>query len=70
MIPVVLQANAYMNATFCIASARSGWDDDHFELIAGSCIVNPEGVVIAESKTLGDELVVAEIDLDECLCVI
>lgn len=67
---VVCQANAYTNATFCITSARSGWDDGHFELIAGSCIINPEGVIIAESKTLDDELVVAEIDLDDCLWVL
>ena len=66
-ISVVCQAHAYTNATFCITSARSSWDDGHFELIAGTCIINPEGFIIGESKTLDDELVVAEIDLEECL---
>lgn len=64
---VVTQANAYMNATFCIAAARCGWDDGHFELIGSSHIVDPEGHVVAESQTLGDELIVAEIDIDACL---
>ncbi|KAH8117264.1 carbon-nitrogen hydrolase [Phellopilus nigrolimitatus] len=64
---LVVQANAYMNATFCIASARAGWDDGHFELISGTMIVDPEGHVIAESQTTEDELVLAEIDLDACL---
>jgi predicted amidohydrolase len=29
-------------------------------------IVDPEGHIVAESKTEGDELVVATIDLDDC----
>lgn len=29
-------------------------------------IVNPEGHIVNESKTMDDELVVADIDLDEC----
>ena len=64
---VVVQANAYTNATFCITSARAGWDDGHFELITGTMIVDPEGYIVAESQTAEDELVVAEIDLDACL---
>ena len=56
-----------MNATFCIAAARCGWDDGHFELIGSSLIIDPEGHIMAESQTLDDELVVAEIDLDACL---
>jgi predicted amidohydrolase len=51
---------------FCITSARAGWDDDVHHLIPGSMIVDPEGHIVAESKTEGDELVVATIDLDDC----
>jgi predicted amidohydrolase len=29
-------------------------------------IVDPEGYIVAESQTEGDELVIAEIDLDAC----
>ncbi|THH05566.1 hypothetical protein EW146_g9872, partial [Bondarzewia mesenterica] len=51
---------------FCITSARCGWDDGKFELITGSMIVDPEGYIVAENKSDGDELVVADIDLDAC----
>ncbi|KAI5124357.1 hypothetical protein M0805_008964 [Coniferiporia weirii] len=64
---LVVQSNAYTNAMFCITSARAGWDDGHFELITGTMIVDPEGHIVAESRTADDELVVAEIDLDACL---
>ncbi|GFZ52199.1 hypothetical protein JCM24511_09972 [Saitozyma sp. JCM 24511] len=60
-------AHAYTNSMFCITSARSGVDDDLHPLIPGSMIVDPEGHIVAESTTEGDELVVAEVDLDECL---
>jgi predicted amidohydrolase len=51
---------------FCITSARAGVDDDLHPLIPGSMIVDPEGHIVAESKTEDDELVIAEIDLDDC----
>lgn len=63
---LVQQANSYMNACFSISAARCGVDDGKYELIAGSSICNPEGHVVAEAKTNGDELVVAEIDLADC----
>lgn len=63
---LVQQGNSYMNACFSISSARAGLDDGKYDLIGGSSIVSPEGHVIAEAKTKGDELVIAEIDLAEC----
>ena len=33
-------------------------------LIGGSVIVDPNGIVVAEAKSLGDEVIVAEADLD------
>ncbi|GAA5894958.1 uncharacterized protein JCM6883_002271 [Sporobolomyces salmoneus] len=63
---LVCQANAYTNATFLITAARCGNDDGIHPLISGSMIVDPEGHIVAENKTEEDELVVAEIDLDEC----
>lgn len=63
---LVQQANSYMNACFSISAARCGLDDGKYSLIGGSAIVDPEGHVVAEAKTKGDELVVAEIDLAEC----
>lgn len=63
---LVQQANSYMNACFSISVARCGLDDGKYDLIAGSAIVDPEGHVVAEAKTEGDELVVAQIDLEDC----
>ena len=59
------QANAYMNATWAVAVAKAG-DEDGSGLIGGSCIVDPNGVIVAEASTLGDEVVVADCDLDLC----
>ena len=63
---LVVQANAYMNATWAVAVAKAG-NEDGSGLIGGSCIVDPNGVIVAEAKTLGDELVVADCDFDLCL---
>jgi predicted amidohydrolase len=35
-------------------------------LIGGSCIVDPNGVVVAQAKTTADEVIVAEVDFDAC----
>jgi predicted amidohydrolase len=59
-----VQAGAYQNATFVIATAKAGDEDGH-PLFGGSCIVNPDGEIIASAKTDDDELVVATIDLDD-----
>jgi len=62
---LVAQANAYMNATWAIAVAKAG-DEDGSGLIGGSCIVDPNGRIVAQAKTLADEVIVADIDLDLC----
>jgi predicted amidohydrolase len=62
---LVTQANAYMNATWAIAVAKAG-EEDGSGLIGGSCIVDPNGRIAAEARTLADEVVVADIDLDLC----
>ena len=62
---LVTQANAYMNATWAIAVAKAG-NEDGSGLIGGSCIVDPNGRIVAEAKTLMDEVVVADLDLDLC----
>jgi predicted amidohydrolase len=59
------QSNAYMNATWAVAVAKAG-DEDGSGLIGGTCIVDPNGVIVAQAATLGDELVVADVDLDLC----
>ncbi len=62
---LVTQANAYMNATWAVAVAKAGVEDGA-GLIGGSCIVDSNGVVVAEAAGLGDEVVLAECDLDAC----
>ena len=63
---LVVQSNAYMNACWAISVAKAG-DEDGSGLIGGSCIVGPDGRIVAETRTLADEVIVAEIDLDACL---
>lgn len=62
---LVTQANAYMNSTWAISAAKAGVEDG-FGLIAGSCVVDPNGVVMAQAATMEDELVIADCDLDAC----
>jgi N-carbamoyl-D-amino-acid hydrolase len=62
---LVTQANAYMNATWAIAVAKAG-NEDGSGLIGGSCIVDPNGVIVAQAQTLADEVIVADLDLDLC----
>ena len=62
---LVTQANAYMNATWAISVAKAG-DEDGSGLIGGSCIVDPNGRIVAQADTLADEVIVADIDLDLC----
>ena len=59
------QANAYMNATWAVSVAKAG-NEDGSGLIGSSVIVDPNGVIVAQAKTLGDEVVVADCDLDAC----
>jgi predicted amidohydrolase len=60
---LTVQAGAYQNSTWAVAVAKGGTEDGH-PLIAGSIVVDPDGEIVAEAKTEGDELVVADCDLD------
>ena len=61
-----IQSGAYQNACFAIATAKAGTEDG-CELFGNSIIVNPQGQIMAEATTWGDELVVADLDLDQCI---
>ena len=58
-----LQAGAYQNSTWVVAVAKAGVEDG-FPLFGASCIVDPSGEIVAETKTEEDELIVADCDLD------
>ena len=62
---LVAQANAYMNATWAVAVAKAGVEDGS-GLIGASCIVDPNGRVVAQAETLEDEVIVADVGLDVC----
>jgi predicted amidohydrolase len=60
-----LQAGAYQNGTWVVGVAKAGREEG-CDLIGGSCIVAPTGEFVARASTLGDELVLADCDLDRC----
>jgi predicted amidohydrolase len=60
---LVLRAGAYENSCFVIGVAKAG-KEDGVEFIGGSCICDPFGQVLAKAAGIGDELIVARLDLD------
>ena len=62
---ISLQAGAYQNSCFVCGVAKAGIEGG-VQMMGGSCVVAPSGQIIAQSRTLEDELVLADIDLDEC----
>lgn len=61
-----MQAHSYTNACFSVSAGRAGYDDGKYSMIPGSCITDPEGRVLVETKTFEDEVIVADCNLDEC----
>jgi predicted amidohydrolase len=58
-----LQAGAYQNSTWVVAVAKAGVEDGH-PLFGCSVIVDPDGQVVAETRTEADEVIVYACDLD------
>ncbi len=58
-----MQAGDYQNSMWIIGTAKAGKEEGVTQ-IGGSAIIAPSGEIVATAKTLGDELVTAEIDLD------
>lgn len=58
------QAGAYQNSTWVVAVAKAG-NEDGFPLMAGTIIVDPQGLIVAETETDGDELITHTCDLDQ-----
>jgi N-carbamoyl-D-amino-acid hydrolase len=58
-----LQANAYQNAAWVLASAKCGAEDG-FGMIGGSAIVAPTGEIAAQALTEDDEVISATLDLE------
>ena len=62
---LTVQAGAYQNATYAVATAKAGVEDG-CELFGHSIIVNPQGEILAQATSWDDELVTADCDLDRC----
>ncbi len=58
-----LQAGAYQNATWVVAVAKAGVEDGH-HLMGGTCIVNPDGEIVAELEGEEDGVLVHDCDLE------
>ena len=63
---VTMQAGAYQNSTWVVGVAKAG-DEDGNDLMGGSVIIAPSGEIVAQCHTLGDELIVVDCDLDDCI---
>jgi predicted amidohydrolase len=60
---VTMQANAYQNGTWIVATAKAG-KEDGFAMIGGSVIIAPTGEITAQAITEGDEVITHACDLD------
>jgi predicted amidohydrolase len=54
---------AYSNGTFVIAAGKAGVENG-MRYIGGSLIAGPDGMIMKKARSMGDELVIAEIDMD------
>ncbi len=60
---LVMQAGAYQNGCFVIGVAKGGVEEG-VPSLAESAIYAPSGEILAQAATVGDEVIVATIDLD------
>src|SRR4029453_14447090 len=56
-----MRAGDYPKLCFLVGVAKAGVEDGG-QLIAGSCIIDPQGQVLAKAATRGDELITARTD--------
>ena len=62
---LVMQAGAYQNGTFVVGVAKGGCEEG-VDSLAESLIIAPSGEVLAKTVGNGDEVVVADCDLEWC----
>jgi predicted amidohydrolase len=58
-----LQAGAYQNSVWVAAAGKSGYEDGAY-MIGGSAIVAPSGEIVTKTMSDGDEVIVAQVDLE------
>jgi len=62
---LVMQAGAYQNGMWVIGTAKGGVEEG-VDFLAESCIIAPSGEIVARAHSAGDEIVIADCDLDAC----
>ena len=62
---LVMQAGAYQNGCFVVGVAKGG-KEEGVDSLADSCVIAPTGRIIALTSHVGDELAIADINLDLC----
>jgi predicted amidohydrolase len=60
-----MQAGAYQNGTWVVGVAKGG-NEEGVESLAQSAIIAPSGQIVAQAVSTGDELIVADCNLDWC----
>ena len=60
-----MQAGAYQNGTWVVGVAKGGTEAG-VESLAQSAIIAPSGQIVAQAVTTGDEIIVANCNLDWC----
>jgi predicted amidohydrolase len=63
---ILLRAGAMENQVFVVAIGKAGVEDG-VEYIGGSLIIAPSGKILAKAQSVGDELIVATVDLDNVI---
>jgi predicted amidohydrolase len=58
-----MTAGAYYTGTTVIAAGKAGREGG-VTFIGRSCVIGPDGTILAVAKTQGDEVVMAEVDLE------
>jgi predicted amidohydrolase len=58
-----MQAGAYQNGTWVVATAKAGVEEGIHHM-GGSCIIAPTGEIVALASTVADEVIAAQCDLD------
>lgn len=62
---LVMQSGAYQNGMWVVGVAKGGVEEG-VDSLAQSAIIAPSGQIVAQCTTTGDEVAVADCDLDRC----
>ncbi len=62
---ICMQSGAYQNGTWVVGVAKGG-NEEGVESLCQSAIYAPSGQIVARALTTGDEVIVADADLDLC----